>query len=427
MLSTLKNAFKVPDLKKRILFTLFLIAVYRLGSHIPVPGINREILQSSLDTSDNALLGFYDLISGGAIRNFSIFAMGVVPYINASIIIQLLTVAIPYLEQLSKEGEDGRKKIQKYTRNSALVLGVIQAWTTYILINNYGGIADHSTLNVFLILLTLTTASTFLMWLGDVITVKGLGNGISLLIFINIISSLPQTAQSIYLLKTGGTIDLVQVIVFILVLVLMIVAVIAMSMAERRITVQYAGKTVGNKSFKGQSSHIPFNLTSTAVIAIIFAMSVMNFPKTIAQFWPSGWLSQLIISGSWSPFNEKKLLYPIFYALLVVFFSWFYAEVTYKPEEMAENIYKSSGFIPGIRPGKPTAKFISKVLTRVAIIGGLFATVIAITPILVQNHTKFTNISFGGTSILIMINVAMETLRTLESQLVMRHYHGFLK
>ncbi|WP_139905852.1 preprotein translocase subunit SecY [Clostridium thermarum] len=427
MLSTLKNAFKVPDLKKRILFTLFLIAVYRLGSHIPVPGINREILQSSLNTSDNVLLGFYDLISGGAIRNFSIFAMGVVPYINASIIIQLLTVAIPYLEQLSKEGEEGRKKIQKYTRNAALVLGIIQAYTTYILISNYGGIADHSTVNVFLIILTLTTSSTFLMWLGDVITVKGLGNGVSLLIFINIISSLPQTAQSIYLLKVAGTIDLVQVIVFILVLLIMIIAVITMSMAERRITVQYAGKTVGNKNFKGQSSHIPFNMTSTAVIAIIFAMSVMSFPKTIAQFWPNAWLSRLIINGTWSPFNEKNFIYPIVYALLVVFFSWFYAEVTFKPEEMAENIYKSSGFIPGIRPGKPTAKFISKILTRVAIIGGIFATIVAITPVLVQNHTKFTNISFGGTSILIMVNVAMETLRTLESQLVMRHYHGFLK
>lgn len=427
MLSTLKNAFKVPDLKKRILFTLFLIAVYRLGSHIPVPGINREILRSNLSTSNNALLGFYDLISGGAIRNFSVFAMGVVPYINASIILQLLTVAIPYLEQLSKEGEDGRKKIQKYTRNAALGLGVIQAYTTYILISRSGGIADNSTLNIFLIMVTLTTASTFLMWLGDVITVKGLGNGISLLIFINIISSLPQTARNIYVLQTAGTIDLVQVIVFTVVLALMIVSVITMSMAERRITVQYAGKTVGNKNFKGQSSHIPFNLTSTAVIAIIFAMSVMSFPETIAQFFPDAWFSKWIIAGSLSPFNKGNFVYPIVYAILVVFFSWFYAEVTFKPEEMAENIYKSSGFIPGIRPGKQTAKFISKVLTRVAIIGGIFATVIAITPILVQNYTEFKNISFGGTSILIMVSVAMETLRTLESQLVMRHYHGFLK
>lgn len=427
MLSTLKNAFKVPDLKKRILFTLFLIAVYRLGSHIPVPGINREILKSNLNPNDNVLLGFYDLMSGGAIRNFSIFAMGVVPYINASIIIQLLTVAIPFLEQLSKEGEDGRKKIQKYTRNAALVLGVIQAYTTYIIINNSGGVADHSPLNIFLIVLTLTTASTFLMWLGDVITVKGIGNGMSLLIFVNIISSLPQTAQSIYVLQSSGTIDLVQVIVFIAVTVLMILSVIIMSMSERRITVQYAGKTVGNKNFKGQSSHIPFNLTSTGVIAIIFAMSVMNFPKTIGGFFQTSWFNRVIVQGRWSIFNEEKLLYPVVYALLVVFFSWFYAEVTFKPEEMAENIYKSSGFIPGIRPGKPTANHISKVLTRVAIIGGLFASIIAITPILVQNHTKFEHITFGGTSILIMVNVAMETIRTLESQLVMRHYHGFLK
>lgn len=429
MLSTLKNAFKVPDLKKRIFMTLFLIAVYRLGSHIPVPGIDAQAIQDKLNPNENSLLGFYDLISGGAIRNFSIFAMGVVPYINSSIIMQLLTVAIPYLEQLSKEGEEGRKKIQKYTRNVAVFLGFIQAYTTYVIIYNSGALPNTSTFSftTFLILLTLTTASTFLMWLGDVITTKGLGNGISLLIFVNIISSLPQSIGSVAWLAQTGSVNLVQVLVFAVVFILMIVAVIVMTLAERRITVQYAGKTVGNKSFKGQTSHIPFNLTSTGVIAIIFAMSVMSFPKTIAGFFQGKWWSTWIISSKWSIFNEATAAYPIFYAILVIFFSWFYAEVTFKPEEMAENIYKSSGFIPGIRPGKPTAKHISKVLLRVAIIGGLFASVIAISPIIVNEHTKFQGIKFGGTSILILVNVALDTVRTLESQLVMRHYHGFLK
>lgn len=429
MISTLKNAFKVPDLKKRIFMTLFLIAVYRLGSHIPVPGIDAQAIKNSIDPNQNSLLGFYDLISGGAIRNFSIFAMGVVPYINSSIIMQLLTVAIPYLEQLSKEGEDGRKKIQKYTRNAAVGLGFIQAYTTYVLIYNSGALGNVSTFSfsTFLILLTLTTASTFLMWLGDVITTKGLGNGISLLIFINIISALPQSGGNIEMLMSSGSVNLVQILVLALAFFIMIIAVIIMTLAERRITVQYAGKTVGNKSYKGQTSHIPFNLTSTGVIAIIFAMSVMTFPSTIARFFPGKAWSTWILSNPWSIFNENTAAYCIFYALLVVFFSWFYAEVTFKPEEMAENIYKSSGFIPGIRPGNPTAKYISKVLLRVAIIGGLFASIIAISPIVLNNKTSFKNIKFGGTSILILVNVALDTVRTLESQLVMRHYHGFLK
>jgi len=427
MLSTLKNAFKVPELKRRILFTLFLIAVYRLGSHIPVPGINRELLRSAMETNENTFLSLYNLMTGGAISQFNIFAMGVVPYINASIIMQLLTVAIPYLEQLSKEGDDGRKRLQNYTRNAALVLGLIQAYPTYIIIHNYNGISDSSALTVFLIVITLSTASSFLMWLGDVITVKGLGNGVSLLIFINILSGIPDIFARVFVSYNTKTINLIQLIVFVLVAIIMILSVIIMSMAERRISVQYAGKTVGNKTFRGQSSHIPFNLTATAVIAIIFAMSVMSFPTTIAQFFPGRAWSEFIQHNAYSPFNAKSVFYPIIYALLVVFFSWFYAEIYFKPEEMAENIYKSAGFIPGIRPGKPTAKHISKVLTKVAIIGGVYATIIALVPVIVQNHTSFQNISLGGTSILIMVSVAMETVRTLESQLVMRHYQGFLK
>ncbi|MDT8715835.1 preprotein translocase subunit SecY [Clostridium sp. 19966] len=425
MLSTIKNAWKIPELRKRILFTIFLVAVYRLGSHIPVPGIDSTKLAKSLDQT--GLVGFYDLISGGAFRRFSIFAMGVIPYINSSIIMQLLTVAIPYLEQLSKEGEEGRKKIQKYTRNVSVVLAALQSYGVYVYIYNYGYVKSDTIFNTFMIILTLTTASTFLMWLGDMITVKGIGNGVSLLIFVNIIAGLPDTAGTINYLRQQNTVTTLNVILFAIGAAALVFFVIIMSLSERRITVQYAGKVAGNKTFQGQSSHIPFNLTSTGVIAIIFAMSVLSFPTTIAKFFPNHAWSIWVQSSKYSPFNDQKWVYPVVYAILVIFFSWFYAEVTFKPEEMAENIYKSSGFIPGIRPGKSTYEYIEKVLFRVAMIGGLFAAVIAIIPVIVNAQTKFQQISFGGTSILIMVGVAMDTVRQLESQLIMRHYHGFLK
>lgn len=425
MLSTLKNAWRVPELRKRILWTIFLVAIFRLGNYIPVPGIDTTRLTDM--TKSQNLIGFYDLISGGAFSRFSIFAMGVVPYINASIIMQLLTVAIPQLEQLSKEGEEGRKKIQNYTRYASIIFGLIQAYTSYVLIWNAGALKDTSKLNLFMILLTLTTASTFLMWLGDQITVKGLGNGVSLLIFVNIISRFPTIIYQIAGLQKTEAVNPVQLVIFILVAALLLLSVIIMSAAERRISVQYAGKTVGNRSFKGQSTHIPINMTSSAVIAIIFAMSVMQFPATIAQFFPTSKISLFITGSKYSIFRSNSWTYAVVYAILVVFFSWFYTQVTFKPDEMAENMHKSSGFIPGIRPGMPTAKYIENILTRVSVIGGIYASIIAIIPIITEGYTNFKGISFGGTSMLIMVGVALDSLRQLESQLVMRHYQGFLK
>lgn len=425
MLSTIKNAWRVPELKKRILWTIFLVAIFRLGNFIPVPGIDTTQLTDM--TKSQNLIGFYDLISGGAFSRFSIFAMGVVPYINASIIMQLLTVAIPQLEQLSKEGEEGRKKIQNYTRYASILFGIIQAYTSYVLIWNAGALQDTSKLNLFVILLTLTTASTFLMWLGDQITVRGLGNGVSLLIFVNIISGFPRTVYQIAGLQKTEAVNPVQVVIFILVAVALLLSVIIMSAAERRISVQYAGKTVGNRTFKGQSTHIPINMTSSAVIAIIFAMSVMQFPATIAQFFPTSKISMFITGSNYSIFKSNSWQYAIVYALLVIFFSWFYTIVTFKPDEMAENMHKSSGFIPGIRPGQPTARYIENILVRVSIIGGIYAAIIAIIPILSEGYSNFKGISFGGTSMMIMVGVALDSLRQLESQLVMRHYQGFLK
>lgn len=425
MLSTLRNAWKVQDLRKKIIWTVFLIAIFRMGSYIPVPGIDTDSLKAL--TQSGSLVSFYDLISGGSFSRFSIFALGVVPYINASIIMQLLTVAIPKLEQLSKEGDDGRKKIQKITRYASIVIGAITAYGSYVIIHNVGALKSNSPVSMFLILLTLVVGSTFLMWLGDQITVKGVGNGTSLIIFANILSSLPMTGYQIYNLSKIGRINIVEVALFIFFTLALLACVIYLSLAERRITVQYAGKAVGNKMMKGQSTHIPLSIIGTTVIAIIFAMSVMSFPTTIAQFFPEAGWSQWITGSSYSPFNAKTWMYPVLYALLTIFFTWFYTQITFKPDEMAENMHKSSGFIPGIRPGKPTEIYLEKVLNRISMFGGCFAAIIAVVPILVANYTPFQGIQFGGTSLLILVSVSLEIMRQLESQLTMRHYQGFLK
>lgn len=421
MLSTLRNAWKIDDLRKRLIFTILMVAVLRLGNFIPVPGVNASVLQSL--STNQTMFSFYNLISGGAFSQFSIFAMGVFPYINASIIVQLLTIAVPSLEQLSKEGEDGRKKLNNITRYSAIGLSALQALSTYAILANQHALKDSSKLNFFLIVLTLTTASTFLVWLGDQITVKGIGNGISLLIFVNIISRMP---TMFYQVATASA-NIVEIVMFIIGFFALLLAVIIMSLSERRIPVQYAGKTVGNKIFKGQSTHIPINLNASGVIAIIFAMSVMQFPNMIGQFWPNGVITKFLISSNYSIFNQASWQYLVTYFLMVIFFTWFYTGVTFKPDEMAENMHKSSGFIPGIRPGEPTAKYIGDVLDRISVVGGVFAGLVAISPMIINNYTKFKGIQFGGTSLLILVGVAVESVRVLESQLIMRHYQGFLK
>jgi preprotein translocase subunit SecY len=425
VLSTLKNAWKVPELRKRLLFTLFMLAIFRLGNFIPVPGIDTSKLVKL--TESGTLFSFYDMISGGAFSRFSIFAMGVVPYINASIIMQLLQIAVPSLEQLSKEGEEGRKKIQQYIRYSSILFGIIQAFTTYAIITRANALENNSKLTLFLIIITLVTASTFLMWFGDKITEKGIGNGISLLIFVNIVSRFPSTIYGIAGLQKAETVNFVEVIIFLVLVLILFIAVVIMSLAERRIPVQYAGKAVGGKLYKGQSTHIPINVNGSAVIGIIFAISTMQFPATIGQFWPDSAFYKFITGSKYSFFRDGSWQYALMYFILTVFFTWFYTQVTFKPEEMAENMNKSSGFIPGIRPGEPTARYIEKVLDRISVIGGTFAGIIAVVPILVSTHSKFQGISFGGTGLIIIVGVALETIRQIESQLVVRHYQGFLK
>ncbi|HSR05274.1 MAG TPA: preprotein translocase subunit SecY [Proteiniclasticum sp.] len=425
MLQTLKNAWKLPDLRRRILFTVFIVFIFRLGNFIPVPNINTDALQDLANSQ--TLVGFYDLISGGAFSSFSIFAMGVTPYINASIIMQLMNVIIPKLEQLSKEGQEGRAKIQNYTKYLAVAIGAVQAYGTYVLIYNAGAVADDSILNRVLIVMTLLASSIFLIWLGDRITEKGIGNGVSVLIFINIVSRIPVMATQVAVLYSGGTVDVVTMTLFILAMIALFVGTVAFSLGERRIPVQYSGRVSGTKQIKGQSSHIPISVSSSSVIAIIFAMSVMQFPATLAEFFRGSTALNWLTTSNWSVFKVNSLGYAIMYVVLVIFFAVFYTQITMKPEDMAENMAKSGGYVAGIRPGIATAKYLERILTRVAVIGGSFAALIAVFPIVLEGYTPFKGLAFGGTVIFIMAGVALDTMRQLESQLVMRHYKGFLK
>lgn len=426
MLSTLRNAWKVPELRKKFIWTIFLVAIFRLGTQIPLPGIDTSFLKQL--TESGSLLGFYDLISGGAFSQFSILALGVMPYINASIIMQLLTIAVPYLEDLQKEGQEGRKKIQNATRYLSLVIAVIIGIGTLFTIANNGGVSGLGKFDMAVIVFSLVVGSTFCIWLGDQITVKGFGNGTSILIFVNIISRVPQTIAQLYSsYKIAETITIVELVLFIVGIVVLLGACIYFSLAERKVPVQYAGKAMGNKMMKAQSSHIPFSIISAAVIAIIFAMSVMGFPEVLANFFPKNSVLKVLTTGEFSPFNRNSWVYVVVYAILTVFFTWFYNEVTLKPEEMAENLNKSAGFVPGVRPGEETEKYFERILARISFIGGVFAAILAIIPILIDQYTNFKNMSFGATALLIVIGVALDFTRRLESQMVVRHYEGFLK
>lgn len=427
MLSTLRNAWRVPELRKRMLFTLLIVAIFRMGIFIPVPGVDASKISTLVGGSSGSLLSFYDMIAGGAFSKFSIFALGVTPYINASIIIQLLTIAIPYLEQLSKEGQEGRKKIQNYTKYASLVFAVIQGYAMYMMIKSTGAIVTDGTAELLLILLTMTAGTSLLVWLGEQISEYGIGNGVSVIIFVNIVATLPETVYKISALVKAGNVSLVEVVIFIAVALALLVGVVVINIAERRIPVQYAGKAVGRRVMRNQSSHIPVGLNSAGVMAIIFAMSVMQTPNIVAQIWPKSAFGKFITSSPWSVFQNDTLRYAVVYFILVVLFAWFYTIITFKPDEMAENMNNSSGFIPGIRPGDKTAEYLEKILTRVSLIGGTFAAIVAIVPILGAMYTSFTGISFGGTSLLILVGVSMDTMKQLESQLVMRHYEGFLK
>lgn len=426
MLETIRNAWKIVDLRKKILYTIVMIIIFRLGSCIPVPLLDPAAMKE-IFSLDNSMFGFIDVISGGAFQNATIFAMSITPYINSSIIMQLLTVAIPALERLSKQGEDGRKKIAQITRYGTVVLAFIQAIGLYFMLKSYNAVTNPGFLTAIVVIFTFTAGTAFLMWLGEQITEKGVGNGISLIIFAGIVSRFPSLAQSLYAYAKGGTIGLVGVIAILILIVVVIGLVVLMNEAERRIPVQYAKRMVGRKMYGGQSTHIPIKVASAGVIPIIFAMSIMQFPGTIAGFFGKTAGSGGFWGGFLKVFSPDSWIYAILYFVLILFFTYFYTAIQFNPIEMSNNMKKNGGFIPGIRPGRPTSEYISKVLSRITLVGAIFLGLIAVLPIFMNVGLGLNNFAIGGTSLLIVVGVALETVKDMESQMLMRHYKGFLE
>jgi preprotein translocase subunit SecY len=427
VLKAFLNAFRVPDLRNKILFTLLIIAVYRLGAHVPVPVVDIGILQSQAQQQGGlGVLGLLNLFSGGALTNFAVFALGIMPYITSSIIMQLLTVVIPKLQQYQEQGEAGVKKINQWTRYVTVVLALLQS--TGIVFGFHSGTFGTPDLfpgtftppNVALVVLTLTAGTAMVMWLGELITQRGVGNGMSILIFASVISTIP--SQGATILRQGGT------GLFLLILMVgmaIIVAVVFMDQGQRRIPIQYAKRVVGRKMTSGGSTYLPLKVNQAGVIPIIFASSVLLFPSFIATVWQAQWLQSAVTYLQ----DQRSLAYMLTLALLIVFFAYFYTAIQFDPTRTADNIRKQGGFIPGIRPGPPTASYLNDILVRITLPGSLFLALIAIIPNIVFRLYGFDpiNFPFGGTSILIAVGVALETMKQIESQLMMRHYEGFLK
>lgn len=418
MFETIRGAWKVEELRKKIIFTLLMLLVFRIGAHIPVPGINTAELAGMLD---NAIFGFVDVISGGSFKNFTVFAMGIIPYINASIIANLLTMVVPYFERLAKEGAEGRKKMMQITRYGAVILGFAQAIGMSFYLRST--LVNPGFWSMFVVAITLTAGTAFLMWLGELITEKGIGNGISLIIFAGIVSRLPAGAITLYQYVKSGETGLITIILFLVLATLVIAGVVTIQEGERRIPVQYAKRVVGRKVYGGQSTHIPMKINQAGVIPIIFAMSLLIFPATIAGFFAdtnafAAWIVRIFA------FNHP--VYMVSYGLMILFFTYFYTAVTFNTADVSDNLRKNGGFIPGLRPGRPTAEYLDKVLSRITFTGALFLTAIALMPSVAMGITKL-NLYFGGTSLLIAVGVALDTMKQVESQLLMRHYQGFMK
>ncbi|ADL11732.1 preprotein translocase subunit SecY [Acetohalobium arabaticum] len=419
MLSALTNSLKVKGLREKIFFILAMIAVYRIGAHIPVPGVDPSRLSELFQ--QGGLLGFLDMFSGGALRRFTIFAMSINPYITASIIMQLLTVVIPRLEELSKQGQEGKKVIAQYTRYATVVLALIQGFGITLWIKNLGAIANPTYFTLFTIIITLTAGTAFLMWLGEQITDKGIGNGISIIIFASVISRAPSAVIGIVRKLQVGAISIFNVFFFLIIAVVIVAAIIYIQQGERKIPVQYSKRVVGRKVYGGQSTHIPLKVNQAGVIPVIFASSVLLFPATIAKILPYGWAQSL--ADALSP---GSALYTALYALLIIFFTYFYTAIQFNPREVADNIKQNGGFVPGRRPGRPTAEYLDRILTRITLAGAIFLAAVAVLPNFVMSITGI-EVRFGGTALLIVIGVALQTMKEIETQLLQRHYQGFME
>ena len=429
MLQTFRNAWKIEDLRKKILFTLFMVLLYRLGSAVLVPYVNTTLLKQYFDSQlQSSILGLYNVMSGGAFSTATIFALGIQPYINASIIIQLLCIAIPALERLSKEGgEEGRKKINNITRYSTVGIGLLQGYAYYVLIsrNNLLQANAPGVWAVIVIVVTFTAGSALLMWMGEQITEFGIGNGISIILFSSIVSRFPAGVINLVRRAAAGSLSWIATVLMLLGALAMIVLIVVVNDAERRIPVQYAKRVVGRKMYGGQSTHLPLKVNMSGVLPIIFAQAIASLPSTVITLFggnTDNWFSRT--------FNSSTIPYAVLYFLLILFFSYFYATIQFNPVEVANNLKKNGGFIPGYRPGKPTSEFIQKVLNKVTLFGAIYLGVIACVPIIISACSKAaanTGISLGGTSIIIVVGVAIETVQALENQMLMRHYKGFLE
>ena len=452
-MDSLRNIFAVPELRARVLFALGLLGVFRIGHHIPTPGVNTDALALLAEQAQGTMFGLYDMFSGGNLSRVTIFALGVMPYISASIILQLLTVVWPYLERLSKEGELGRRKITQYTRYGTILLSVIQAASIAIFLERQTNIAgglplvyDPGWAFRVMTVLTLTTGSVFVMWLGEQITERGIGNGMSLIIYAGIVVGLPRAVMTTLDQLQTGEIGLIRLTLLVLLMVGVVAAIVYVERAHRRVTVQYAKRVVGRRQYGGSSTHIPLKVNTGGVMPVIFASSLLAFPATIAAvFPPESWVQGVAQQLSWG-----MPLYNLLYVVMIVFFAYFYTAIVFNPDDVAENMRKYGGFVPGIRPGKRTAEYIDTILSRITLVGAVYLAMVAILPEFLITGFKVAPIPFigetldaampswvtnglgvtfyfGGTSLLIIVGVAMDTVQQVESQLIMRHYDGFMK
>ena len=419
MFQTLQNAWRIPELRKKLIFTVLIMLIYRIGNVIPVPFINVNALATYFDNVlSNTILGLYNAMSGSAFSQATILALSIQPYINASIIIQLLTIAIPALERMQKEGgEEGKKKLNIITRCTTVGLGLLMGWAYYMMLKNYGSIlTDDGFLAALVIILAFTAGSAAVMWLGEQITEHGIGNGISMILFANIISRLPGMVST--------TISMIwwEIILVVVGMAALIVLIVLVNDAERRIPVQYAKRVVGRKIYGGQNTNLPIKVSMTGVMPVIFAQSIASLPATICAF--------IGVNDGWwykNVFDSSSGIYAVCYFLLIFFFSWFYASIQYDPVEISNNLKKNGGFIPGFRPGKPTADFIKKVINKIVVFGAVYLGIVALLPIVAGNLLPdIKNLAIGGTSVIIVVSVALETVKALEAQMLMRHYKGFL-
>ena len=424
MLKTISQAWKVAEIRSKMIFTLLMLVVFRIGSNIPVPNINRAVL-SEMFTGEAGLFDLFDLFSGGAFSNFTIFALSITPYITASIIVQLLTMAFPYFQRLAQEGTEGRKKMAQITRYLTVVLGLIQA--TGLTIGLFRkAVIDTSVFSIIVVILVLTAGTAFLMWLGEQINDKGIGNGISLIIFAGIVARIPSGIRSLATSVQDGAISAVTLVILVVIAVLVIAGVVMIQEGQRRIPVQYAKRVVGRKMYGGQSTHIPIKVNQSGVIPIIFSLSLLSFPLTVTYFFPNTAFTEWVTKWLSPSGNPGVWIYGVLNIILIIAFTYFYTGITFNPNEVANNLKANGGFIPGIRPGKATEDYLNKVMSRITIVGAIFLALVATLPTIISVLTSL-QIHFGGTSLLIAVGVALETVRALENQMLMRNYQGFLK